>query len=436
MAYPPPAFSYATPKYPHNAIRDVPLFQPSKSPASTYADRSVAMGADYFSRGSRKRQRSDSLSYDYLQTRIPNSRTSSWAQLPTPSDDGFSFSSSRQVNDRYRLAGGYDTPSVLETSQHERSFPVENANRRRLRDEDFDNGQHSESSLLTGPLARERNGVARMPSDTREGSPSTWTGLAFNFVGKVFSFGTSVVKGFYAGGGKGYDMNEYGLVGSDLLQASAQRQRQPLPSPLPGAWEDGEFLGDFEQDNPTFTPSPSMRPANKRRQTDKDTWVVVPQQELAASTSHPVSLPITNAADMNEFDASKPTASRAQNRKSIAAVPPRRQSGIVHNGSPLTIVPPSAAHRRASVASMRSAHSRHNSGNGSPLSCVSPEAERFARRQAKQERATDKAMNSMSRRMEEMIRQAQEALGTKFSVEGADDSLEDEGFVDDDGEEW
>jgi hypothetical protein len=67
---------------------------------------------------------------------------------------------------------------------------------------------------------------------------------------------------------------------------------------------------------------------------------------------------------------------------------------------------------------------------------VSPEAERFARRQAKQERATDKAMNSMSRRMEEMIRQAQEALGTKISVEGEDDSLEDEGFVDDDEEEW
>jgi hypothetical protein len=38
--------------------------------------------------------------------------------------------------------------------------------------------------------------------------------------------------------------------------------------------------------------------------------------------------------------------------------------------------------------------------------------------------------------MEEMIRQAQEALGTKISVEGEDDSLEDEGFVDDDEEGW
>jgi hypothetical protein len=276
-----------------------------------------------------------------------------------------------------------------------------------------------------------------MHTDSEEGSPSTWTGLAFSFVGKVFNFGTSVVKGFYAGGGKGYDMNDYGLVGSDLLQASAQRQRrQPLPSPLPGAWEDGEFLGDFEQDNPTFTPSPSMRPANKRRQTDKDTWVVVAQQEQTPTTSHPSMLPPINTAVAHQPEMERPAASRAQNRRSMAPLPPRRQSGVALNGSPLSIVPPSAHHRRASVASMRSAHSRHNSGNGSPLSCVSPEAERFARRQAKQERATDKAMSSMSRRMEEMIRQAQEALGTKISVEGNDDSLEDEGFVDDDGEDW
>lgn len=61
---------------------------------------------------------------------------------------------------------------------------------------------------------------------------------------------------------------------------------------------------------------------------------------------------------------------------------------------------------------------------------MSPEAERYAKRQAKQDRAADKAMNNMGRRMEEMIRQAQEALGTKISVEGNTD--EDEGFVDDD----
>lgn len=60
---------------------------------------------------------------------------------------------------------------------------------------------------------------------------------------------------------------------------------------------------------------------------------------------------------------------------------------------------------------------------------MSPEAERLAKRQAKQDRAADKAIYSMSRRLDDLIRQGQQALGTKFTVEG-DVDMEDEGFVD------
>jgi hypothetical protein len=69
---------------------------------------------------------------------------------------------------------------------------------------------------------------------------------------------------------------------------------------------------------------------------------------------------------------------------------------------------------------------------------MSPEAERFAKRQAKQDRAVEKSMSSMEQRMKEMIRQAQEALGTKVEIEngaGSDDgglSAEEDGFVDED----
>ena len=58
--------------------------------------------------------------------------------------------------------------------------------------------------------------------------------------------------------------------------------------------------------------------------------------------------------------------------------------------------------------------------------------ERLARKHARDDRLNHRAMNHMSRQMEELIRQAQEALGTKYSVEGdAGYGLEDEGFVDD-----
>ena len=73
--------------------------------------------------------------------------------------------------------------------------------------------------------------------------------------------------------------------------------------------------------------------------------------------------------------------------------------------------------RRASFAPTRS---RPSSASG-PEAYVSPEAERFVRRQAKQDRAADKAIGSMSKRLEDLIRQGQEALGTKVDVEGDDE---------------
>lgn len=509
MAFSPTA-SYAGPQYSPRPHVDGPIFQPPKaSPAATVVDNTAAMAGEYFSRSSRKRQRSDSQSYDHhLQynrrfnnrTPLGASTTPGWTQLPTPSDDIFGSASAApdsawRVNERYQLAGGYDTPSLLASTydqpQQQRIFshglPVA---RRRLRDESTDDYEDStayrETQLLAGPLARERNGVARMTryssgDGTTDSPSSTWTGLAFSLVGKVFNFGTSVVKGFYAGGGQGYDLNtEYSLVGSDLLNegthtggASARRPANIntsfTPTPLPGAWDDNEFLGDFEQDNPTFTPSPTTRPPTKRRQTDRDTWVVVGNNGSAAPSPVPTAASLARP-DHHHPNTPRAAASRAQSRRSLAGAGGGGAAAMMHRrtgtadspytgGSPLpgahgggfnfSASTPSHA-RRASVASMRSAHSRHSSGggggNGSPaLSYVSPEAERFARRQARQDRAADKAMNSMSRKMEEMIRQAQAALGTKVSVEGGGggglggfglaEEDEDEGFVDDDEEE-
>lgn len=59
---------------------------------------------------------------------------------------------------------------------------------------------------------------------------------------------------------------------------------------------------------------------------------------------------------------------------------------------------------------------------------MSPEAERYRKRQAKQGRVADKAIGNMSRQLEELIKQGQAALGTKFSVEGDVDEDMDDGF--------
>lgn len=335
------------------------------------------------------------------------------------------------MNERYRLAGGFDTPSLRQepVDEHEHAF------RRRPRDDDMDRFVGGDCAF--GPLARERNGAGRMVSSGNdESSRNTWAGLAFGaigIVGKVFSFGTTVVRGFYAGGGQGYDLNNPGRPGSvspDTLL------NQAAASSIPGSWaNEDDLLGDGGQDSSYFPPALPERPPNKRRQTDRDEWVVIGTPDMEEGTTAGLKRRISS----NNIPRSSPgaTASRASSRRSLAPVTRRPSSYANLNGSPAqrTLQPSGGNSRRASIASPRSphAHARPSSG-GSGASQMSPETERFAKRQAKQERKVDKTMSSMEQRMKAMIQQAQQALGTQYSVESDGNmDLADDGFSSDEG---
>ncbi|KAK4628732.1 hypothetical protein CLAFUW4_07934 [Fulvia fulva] len=405
---------------------------PPKSPASVSTTSSLATANDYFSTHNRKRQRPESR--DGIQAHHLT-ETPAWAQLATPSDKLYESAygrSSGLVNERYRLADGFDTPSLRSTARFEQLTVHENEFRRRLRDDDMGLAMSGDNAPISGPLARERNGVARMPTYNGGEAQQTWTSLAFGIVGSVFNFGTSVFRGFTAGGGKGYETS-FPLVGSDLLQQSAGRS-----TPLPGSWHADEFDGDFEQDSPDFGQQQSQsRPPNKRRQTDRDSWVMIGTPDVDDSGPGSLRRKVSGGSVPRNTLIARPQASRANSRRSLAPVPRRQGSYVAANGSPaqqpLSIAKVAEHNRRASIAPTRSPQgrtvSRPNSA-GSARNCMSPEVERYTKRQAKQ----DKAINSMSRRMEDMIRQAQQALGTKYTVEGGDAmGMEDEGYVDD---EW
>lgn len=410
------------------------LFQPPKSPAVVATTPSIATTTDYFSAGSRKRQRPSSIGDDTRNLPPTWTETSAWAQCPTPSDAlyGSGHANADSINEKYDLAGGFDTPSLRSSSRLEHLIVNEHEFRRRLRDDDMDFAVHSGCTPLSGPLARERNGTARMRSSPVEHPQATWTSFAFGLVGKVFSFGTNVVRGFYAGGGQGYDLQNSALVGSDLLEHSKERSATPIP----GAWQDADFLGDFEQDSPSFVQAPASRPAAKRRQTDRDAWVVVNTPDLDGAPSSPRRKISSNSVPRSSLAPTKAAASRASSRRSLAPTPRRQTSHYTNLGSPVQpLQPPLSMHsRRASTAQTRSPQLRPSSG-GSGAAYMSPEAERFAKRQAKQDLKADKTMTNMGNRIQEMMRQAQEALGTRYSVEsgaGGEDHLDDEGFVDDD----
>jgi hypothetical protein len=446
MALQPPAsaaqpFTFSSPAARHaNAHFFHP---PPKSPASTFTSPALATpaiatsGTDYFSQGSGKRARADG-SHGF--TGAQSATTPAWPaqQCPTPSDGSYvSTFGGGIVNDRYTLAGGFDTPGLMTTSELEAR------------------------QLHFGPLGRERNGGARTRADmptlalmtsaaipsASNGEPSklTWTSVAFGLMGKVFNFGSSVFRGFYAGGGKGYEM-QMQMQNSGVWSSGKDGGSS---TPLPGAWKEGEFLGDFEQDNPASS-SPASRPPNKRRQTDRDAWVMVgtPDTDANAPPS-PRRKGSSTSVPRSSTLHGRPSAARASSRRGIAPLPRRQshhQTAAFSTGSPAPAstavyntplrAPQSPVARRASLAPVRP-NSRPGSSSGNANMYISPEAEKFLRRRARQEKHAEAAIGDMSRRLADLIKQGQEALGTKVSVEGSlgaeSGDMMDEGFVD---EEW
>ncbi|KAF2217679.1 hypothetical protein CERZMDRAFT_80381 [Cercospora zeae-maydis SCOH1-5] len=414
-----------------NSVHASYFHQPPKSPVAAAATPATATGQNYFSASARKRQRPDSAhSRDGQHAQSTAwAETPAWAQSSSDRIFGSSYGhNSELVNERYRLADGFDTPGLESSTRLEQLTVPEHEFRRRLRGEDDDMDFAMRSGCpapIAGPLARERNGVARVRPASDDRSQTTWTSFAINFIGKAFTFGSTVFRGFYAGGGKGYDVQNSALVGSDLLHHT----RDTVSTPIPGSWHDAEadFMGDFEQDSPYFNHGSPSRPAVKRRQTDRESWVLVPS-DLEGRPSSPKRKISGNGVPRSSLAPSRPSASRASSRRSLAPVSRRTTSYFqTYAAPPQASTTTQPQNRRASTAVTRSPQSRPTSAGAVTL--VSPEAERFARRQAKQ----DKTMTSMSNRIQEMMRQAQEALGTKFAVEGTNDAMdaEDDGFVDD-----
>ncbi|RMX87804.1 hypothetical protein D0869_02085 [Hortaea werneckii] len=423
--------------------RNTHFFQPPTSPASTASTPSFTTPpSDQLSPATRKRTRPASS------VQVAKNRNSQvgvaaldWQQCPTPNDGshtGAYGTSSVSVNEKYSLSGGLDTPGLQAMADMEQMQLGSTGNDRRWRG-DPSRRQFSGRLPSQTLLSRERNGAPRVHSSSDSESGQTWAGMAFSLVGKVFSFGSTVFRGFYAGGGKGYDMNQ-----SDNIWMS----QESCSTPLPGAWRDEFFDLDAEQEE---TPLPE-RPPKKRRQTDKEAWIMVDMSDVESSPKRKISgtgAPRLNVAQSTaQVPPQAPTqgphtrspASRASNRRSLAPISHRRQSSHVSNpGSPAQLAPPSTPDRRASFAPMRSgSRPTSSSNNNLHAAYASPEIERYVKRRDRHDRRADAAMGDMSRKLAELIKQGQAALGTKFEVEDEyhddDDVYEtDEGYVD---EEW
>jgi len=392
--------------------------------------------------------------YEQTSTRTPNPpmRSTSYATSPL----GDFASPAPLANEQYRVAGGFDTPTFAAAGKS--NYFGGAADRTNYRAGPLLAEASPSYPDLNGVLAAERNGVGR-PTYQPTSPTGGWKSYALEIVGavatKMFDFcANTVFRGFHAGGGQGYSL------GDTTPRPFDHGAVYPYPrsaSPLPGRFPQDDFLSDFEQDN-----SP-LRPAKRRQISshNSSSWVLV-DHDLGTRDDdmQRLSTRKTSANLAATGTLSPSSASKASSRRSLIPVSRRPSSqrvpSISPSAAPARLPTPSTSPRRASLAPTRSpvhrqspharaksrssipnlqTESRRNSsavnGNGNDSGGLSPEAQKYVNRQARKERDADRSVKKLSLQVQDLIRQGQQALGTKFSVETENDDYgEDEGEYD------
>ncbi|KAI0451624.1 hypothetical protein F5B21DRAFT_377984 [Xylaria acuta] len=305
-------------------------------------------------------------------------------------------------------------------------------------------------------------------------------------VGRVWEFcKTGAFRGFYAGGGRGYE------VSAEMRQQSANSQMGWDPSPLPARLPQ---LDDpplyYEPDTPESTPPP----APKRRQISHGTptdelrknWVMIdepanvsrqpslasraPSRRPVQRTTTPslvrrISKPVSrlNAPSFNRHPptptrSTRPSPAPISTREpaSFASTRSPAPSPVMKAQTPSRIPVPSRpqspnpfvtshfAQQPSRIPSPspyakrghRRTQSAVSASSISPVKMVKREslhevhdnsprldakARGLAAKRMKEEMETDSRINDFNSRLRDMIRQGKEALGTTYEVEGGDE---------------
>ncbi|GAB0133078.1 hypothetical protein EsDP_00001494 [Epichloe bromicola] len=386
----------------------------------------------------------------------------------------------------YTLAGQLDTPTSggladgepLEDSMYSDEDYRKALGSKRCRD-DVDAAEASGPSL-----------VFDLPHHPHYQSPG-WSTVAFStiggVVGKVWEFcKVGAFKGFYAGGGRGFEMPPGEGV---LPEGSTQHHHHRIP----GYFPEGECCNDQDAAGKLYmlggasTPS---APAVKRRQTAPmddlgRNWVMVKGQDQVGDSSGNATPRRTSSSyrssprNRNQGPSavtgrriSAPNQRRVSGKFSSPA-PYRaspRNSGINTISPPCTFEPPRPA-SCASFASPRSlsptkassmasstnvastasptpatsrghnrrqtfTHSRTHSSASTASSRgaaddvdnsprLNVEARQLAAQRQREERDTDVRIAAFNKQLQDMIRQGKEALGTTIEVDGEDGGWEE-----------
>ncbi|KAH0534072.1 hypothetical protein FGG08_007327 [Glutinoglossum americanum] len=334
------------------------------------------------------------------------------------------------VNTKYRLAGGLDTPMAAEEEAREEGS-------RYYSDVGYRRAWTGSDMSPMGSF-RYTGGSGASGGSTGGGA---WSKAVLDAVGgvagKVWEFcKSSAFRGFYAGGGAGYQLrnapsaqrinndgdDEDERFWQDLDPTAAAKHSTPLtPTPTPHHTRHSRsstpIPGQYPPDDDYYIPpTPSPRPA-KRVLRDKGggelkmSWVMVPTPGRTPREKGGPSTATAVGAGGRSSKRSTPMASMA----GTSAGPSRRKVITPHSHhsqhnhhhyqhSHRTTTPSSSLPRASTTASY-----------ASPRSTPTPNP--LIAKRLREEKEADRSIQRFNERLKDMIREGREALGSRWDVE-------------------
>ena len=291
------------------------------------------------------------------------------------------------VNSQYRLLGGLDTPGAVTASVAEqdylsatsRGYQDRGRLLRPLDMNDISEKSHYDqlSSLTATNLTRERNGHARVYT-----SPGIQGGLGkavYGFAGvagKVWEYcRTSAFQGFFAGGGRGFEMQNYleeaqygdgsgepsfwqDVNGEkekvaqsawlDSANSICEIDDMMTSNPVPGRFPEEDYISEYmsmDHNNPsTISPSSQQRPTKRSKAIDSAIQSQPAEDEDRMKGSWMLISSHSQRRDSSQSPTRSPSRSRApysSSNRSPSRLSPHRQQYHTMNASAASYASPS-----------------------------------------------------------------------------------------------
>ncbi|KAH7379578.1 hypothetical protein BKA66DRAFT_571395 [Pyrenochaeta sp. MPI-SDFR-AT-0127] len=281
-------------------------------------------------------------------------------------------------------------------------------------------------SIPPTPQAGAVKQVAVDGVQTTPGGSKSWSimGLVGGVAGKLFQFCTVPFRGFQAGGGRKYDLVTQGEIAAKLgLQDDPfLHQAGPVQQTTPGG---------FPSDNYGVLSMDSLhdeRPRMTKRLRTADNWVVVGTNGEAESRPSTPRLSERRLPDQARSPSQIPRpVSRAgaatPSLKRPSLIPVSRRSTMdrrsFHGNAKVS--PDTHTRQRSYSRLSYGSPAMYDDKSSKPKSPLPKESQRLINKVRREEFEEDARMRRMSSQMSAMLKEAKEALGSKFEVEEYDD---------------